>query len=96
MDKLKVEPWDIVKLKNHTGRYRVYKGSPATGDFIFACMDADVIRYSWDTEVVEILAGTTGRECPLPFHDRPTDFSARDCINAGECGCDERLTDGID
>jgi len=46
------KPWDIVRLKLRTGRYRVYSGGKV---FIFACLDADVISHSDIDEVVEVL-----------------------------------------
>lgn len=48
------KPWDVVKLVNHTGRYRVYT-SNSRGIYIFACLDADVIRISDEELVAEIL-----------------------------------------
>lgn len=51
---MNIKPWDIVKLKNHTGRYRVYTG-PLENAFYFACMDADVLRTSLTAEVEKVL-----------------------------------------
>ena len=49
-----VQAWDQVMLNNHTGRYRAYSVPTARG-FIFACLDADVIRVSWDSKVTSIV-----------------------------------------
>jgi hypothetical protein len=48
-----VKPWDIVMLKGRTGRYRVYGWGKS--DFIFACLDADVITTSGRDEVSKII-----------------------------------------
>jgi len=47
------KPWDVVKLRGRTGRYRVY--SRAGFGFIFACLDADNITSSELDEVSNII-----------------------------------------
>ena len=56
----KFNAWDVVRLKNRTGRYRVYSHSSG---WVFACMDADVITDSNKDSVSEVIKAVDMSDC---------------------------------